>query len=156
MRTLVITAFLLSSAAGAGAASLDIAFTDADGFIDSGATPMDRERNLTTLATHLRKLAAERLPADQRLQIEVTEVDLAGRVTLSAHSVRVATGGADWPRIDLRYTLQADGRTLASGSERIGDMYYLQRVTPLTLDEPLGREKLMLDNWFAQRFVPAP
>jgi hypothetical protein len=58
----------------------------------------------------------------------VTDVNLAGdlRQTRRGDEVRVLKGGADWPTLDLRWTLTGDGRTLASGQDRLSDMGYLQ------------------------------
>ena len=56
-----------------------------------------------------------RLPDGQTLTIAVLDLDLAGSLRPTpTGELRVLRGGADWPSMSLRYTLQADGRTLAS------------------------------------------
>lgn len=151
------TALLLFSfglaAGNAAAATVEVSFVAQDKFSDVGFPTAEQERNLKTLSTHLQRLGERGLPAGQTLKIEVTDVDLAGRVQIgSTRDMRVLTGGADWPRIELRYTLQADGKTLQSGEDRVSDMNYMMRSTTLRNDEPLAHEKRMLDEWFAARF----
>jgi len=151
------TALLLLSlgfaAGSAVGATVEVSFVEEDKFSDIGFPRHERDTHLKVLATHLQRLGERGLPAGQTLKIEVTDVDLAGRVQIgSTRDLRVLSGGADWPRIELRYTLQADGKTLRSGEERVSDMNYLMRSTSLRNDEPLAHEKRMLDEWFAVRF----
>jgi hypothetical protein len=68
--------------------------------------------------------------------------------------VRFVSGDADWPRIELRYTLDAESGVPKSVHETIVDMAYLRRVfEPRYVSDPLQYEKRMLDNWFKARFV---
>ena len=58
--------------------------------------------------------------------------------------MRVLRGWADWPHLKLRYTLQAEDRTLKSGEAELADMHY--RLGDRSSE--LGFEKRMLDQWF--------
>jgi Protein of unknown function (DUF3016) len=136
--------------------AIEVAFTDHARYADAGLTPHERSVNLAGLAEHLKRLAARHLPDGQTLAIEVLDVDLAGAPRLlhkTATELRIVRGGADWPRIELRYTLSSDGRTLRSGSERLVDLNYQRRGSAVGTSEPLGYEKRLIDDWFHARFV---
>ena len=91
----------------------------------------------------------------QTLKIDVLDVDLAGEPHhgARAHDVRVLRGRADWPRIQLRYTLDAPDEVARSGEATIRDLAYLQHVAVgYSSDEPLRYERRMLDEWFRFQF----
>jgi hypothetical protein len=72
---------------------------------DAGNTAAQRGR-LEALAEHLRTLGAQRLPAGQRLEVELIDLDLTGTVRIARHAlgeVRVVNGRAG-PHIELAYT----------------------------------------------------
>ena len=86
------------------------------------------------LKRHFIKLGST-LPAGQDLRIEVTDVDLAGRMeptSRAAPDFRILRGGADWPIISLRFAVEANGQLIKRGDERIADMSYLQQINPYT------------------------
>lgn len=150
----IAAAALLPLVAVAQAGTVDVSYRAEQSFADAGPSTWERKDNLEAIARHLRSLG-DRLPADQRLQVELVDVDLAGHPEPSrtGRDLRIARGGADWPRITLRYTLTgADGRTLRSGEERVQDMSYLDRLPATSPADPLGHEKRMLDEWFRYRF----
>jgi Protein of unknown function (DUF3016) len=90
------------------------------------------------------------------LRIEVVDVDLAGQMKPghTLNDLRVVTGQADWPSIQLRYVLEAGGQTLSSGDERLSDLNYLGYAGRLQPGDPLRYEKKMIDDWFKARFGP--
>jgi hypothetical protein len=67
----------------------------------------------------------------------------------------VLKGGADWPRIKLRYTLEAAGQAARGAEQNIADMAYLHRIAGSRAGESLHYEKRMLDEWFAAQFGAA-
>ncbi len=154
MRTAFFAACLSFAATAAGAGTANVSFVDAQSFEDAGTTSWEEQANLQALTTHLQGLAQCMLPAGQHLKVEVLDVDLAGTVPPSVRgsSVRVLRRGADWPRIHLRYTLEADGKTLANGDERIADLNYTRGLSSIRESKPLYYEKRMLDAWFKTRF----
>jgi hypothetical protein len=87
----------------------------------------------------------------------VLDVDLAGRMypRRGGDEIRVMNGGADWPRLHLRYTLEAGGQLLRSGDDELSNMNYQDRINRYGADDALRYEKQMLDEWFAKRFAPA-
>ena len=154
MRTALCAVCLALAATAAGAGTAHVSFVNAPSFEDAGNTTWDEPANLQALSTHLQGLAQRTLPAGQHLKVEVLDVDLAGTVRPSVRgsSVRVLRGGADWPRIHLRYTLEADGTPVASGDERIADLNYARGLSSARDSQSLYYEKRMLDAWFKTRF----
>ena len=149
----VVLAFAAAGAVHAG--TVNVSYAPDTQFTDAGPTPWARDTTLHELQSHLQALGQRYLAADRSLSIEVLDVDLAGETRPGARlrDVRVARGGADWPRITLRYTLQAKGQTLRSGEETVSDMNYLRHLPDNYGQGSLGAEKRMLDEWFKQRFV---
>ena len=152
-----LTLLCLALAAGAaGAGTVNVSFVNAPSFEDAGTTSWEEQANLKALAAHLQGLGQRLLPANQALKVEVLDVDLAGLVRpgRDGSSVRVLRGGADWPRIKLRYVLEADGKTLSQGEEWVSDMNYARSVPSAYRDsQSLFYEKRMLDAWFKARFA---
>jgi hypothetical protein len=135
--------------------TVQVNFEQPDKFVDIGLSSFDREQNLRTLQGHFTSLA-KGLPAGQTLQVDVTDVDLAGEILLAApHELRVLRGGVDWPRITLRYTLKAGETLLAQGEERLSDMSYMFSRAGSIEHLPLPYERRMLDQWFKDRFGPS-
>lgn len=149
---------LLATAIGAGAGTVNVSFVNASNYWDAGNASWEEGANLELLAAHLRQLGQRWLPADQELKVDVLQVDLAGglRPFNGAVPVRVITGGADLPRIQLRYSLQSGGKTIASGEEWVKDLDYTHGLAARGDGEALFYEKRMLATWFKTRFVGAP
>jgi hypothetical protein len=139
-------------------AAVSVTFTKSDQYIDVPFSPSDREDTLKTLRQHFEKLGTK-LPAGQDFKVEVLEVDLAGRMEPSrmstATELRVLRGGADWPMIQLRYTVEADGKTIKQGEARLTDLNYLRHLNRYPSGEPLRYEKAMLDDWFTKEIAAA-
>lgn len=153
--TLLIAALPVAALAG----TAEVRFIDPDRYTDAGQNRVgEPEQVRAELARYFEKLAAEFLPADQSVQIEVLNVDLAGdppRRGDRFDDPRVLRGRADWPQIELRYTVRAGAKVLASGHDVVSDLAYLDSSTVyLVKDESLPYEKRMLRRWFVQRFVP--
>jgi len=109
---------------------------------------------LRELAAHIGRLAGSRLPEGQVLELEVTDVDLAGRYEpwrSESRDVRIVTG-ATWPRIAVRYSLRAGDRVLRSGEEVVADQAFDFRPGRIRSGDRLFAEKAMLDDWFEARF----
>lgn len=145
----------LSLAASAGAwAGVSVTYTEPEKFSDLPFAPIEREQVLKDLRAHFVELG-KKLPADQDLKIEVRNVDLAGReepTRGASNEIRVMRGGADWPHISLRYSLESNGKVLRSGSEELSDMVYLNRIGVYSSGDRLRYEKRMIDDWFAKQF----
>jgi hypothetical protein len=156
VRTLLLSALFAGVASAVSAGTVDVSFVNPSSFEDAGTTSWEEQANLNALAAHLAALGQRLLPAHHTLKVEVLDVDLAGSVRPSrgGSSVRVLRGGADWPRIKLRYVLQAEGKTVSQGEEWVADTDYARGVASAYRDSPsLFYEKRMLDAWFKARFA---
>ncbi len=110
-------------------------------------------RVLRELEDTLARLA-ESLPDGQKLEMTVTDLDLAGDVKLSGirtrnQNVRVVKDS--YPaRMTFHYRLlDASGKVLKEGDEKLQSRS-LSASLRTGGDEPLGMEKRMLRNWFKQ------
>lgn len=146
---------LIAPAHAAGA--VKVSFVQPERFTDAGYFGRDRADNLDALARYLQTLAARQLADGQTLDIQVLDVDLAGRMKPIGPrgDVRVLNGRVDWPRIKLHYSLEAGGQVLRSGDDSLADLNYLQHVPGRYDGDALHYEKVMLDAWFKARFAPA-
>jgi hypothetical protein len=105
---------------------------------------------LKDLTEHFQKLGKQ-LPPDENLAIEVLDIDLAGRIypgMRSGRDIRILKGGADWPHMRLRYSLDAGGKVIDSGEADLSDMMYMQRLNRYSDGDTLRFEKQMIDAWF--------
>lgn len=144
---LAVSALFGIAAQAAGQA--EVRYIDPEQFSDAGRFSIDRERTLQALTEYLQQLA-RRLPDGQSLQLDITDVDLAGELRPSGgHELRVLRGRADWPHINLRYTLRDGSRTLKTGEAKLADMSYLQGQRPADVNGgPIAYERRMLRQWF--------
>jgi hypothetical protein len=136
--------------AGSAFAGVTVNYIQQDKFSDMPFAPWEREDVLKNLTEHFQKLGRQ-LPPDANLTVDVLDIDLAGRIipgARSGHDLRVLRGGADWPHMRLRYSLEQGGSVMASGDADLSDMMYLQRLTRYYDGDPVRFEKQMIDDWF--------
>jgi hypothetical protein len=154
MRRIALTLGLLVAAGTVLAAGeVEVRFKPLDQLADVGRNSLDGERNVQVLAAHFKALAP-RLPDGQRLAVEVDDVDLAGepRLMRNGSELRVLKGRADWPSLQLRWTLSDGSGVLGRGEQRISDMSYLVHPLRGAEERPLGYETRLIDRWFAEHF----
>ncbi|WP_338665764.1 DUF3016 domain-containing protein [Pararoseomonas sp. SCSIO 73927] len=151
-------ALLAAAPSGALAGEASVRFVSPERFTDAslnGRRAVDADAPaLRELAAHIGRLAGGGLPAGQTLEVEVTDVDLTGRVEpwrIDNPDLRVVTG-ATWPRIALRYRLREGERVIRSGEERLSDQAFEMRPGRIQSGDRLFSEKAMLDDWFQARF----
>jgi hypothetical protein len=142
-------------AAGNASAGAKVTYVQPELFSDVPFSTSDRERVLKDISRHFDKLAAN-LPAGQQLNVEVTDVDLAGQVyptRFPGQDIRIMNGGADWPRMAFRYTITQGDQVVKSGDAALSDMSYLQMMTRYGGDDALKYEKHMMDQWFKEKIA---
>lgn len=105
---------------------------------------------LKPLQTYIAERASRILAPGQRLDIVVTDVDLAGEYEPwrgpNFNDVRIVKDIYP-PRIDLDFTLYgADGKVLRKGSRKLRDMAFLSRNAVASQDS-LRYEKSLIDLW---------
>lgn len=142
------------------AADVKIEWTDPEKYRDirGGDENQNRfqERVIKALTEHFENAAAETLPAEQTLDLKITDVDLAGDVDYFffrfSRSVRVMRD-VHFPSIEFNYVLKDEnGNILKSGEENIKDMGYLFSGKFHLNDPPFDYEKRMIDDWFRKNF----
>ena len=146
---------LLVLGAGMASAEVKVTYIEPEKFADLPFSPWDREDVLKRLTEHFNKLG-ERLPQGQDLTLEVTDIDLAGReypAPRAGRDLRVMKGMADWPTMDLRYSLSQDGKVLKEGSAKLSDMSYMQRINRASDSDPMRYEKRMIEDWFDETIL---
>ncbi len=144
---------------GVAVAGVTVAFVKPDRYLDMPFSPWEKDVVMKDLNEYLVSLGAKWLPAGQDLKIDVLDINLAGilRNQADGQQIRVLRGGADWPMIELSYTLSSSGKALRTGTDRIADMNYFQsQVRDYAKSrESLYYEKRMLQDWFREKFVAA-
>ena len=128
-------------------------FTDVkDYYLD---TERGRDALLDQLREHIMTRAAKYLAAGQRLEITVTDVDLAGDFepwrSPNFDDVRFVKDIYP-PRINLEFRLfGADGKVVTEGKRQLRDLGYLTNFTLPNWD-PLRYDKGMLSDWLRREF----
>ena len=138
-------------------AAVTVSYGDPDRFTDAGDRNNDPRDVMRSLEQHLKALGDRYLPSESTLKIQVLDLDRAGHTVRNLPTeIRIISGRADMPCIDLSYTLETAGKAPLSRSERVCDPDYLR---PLEFQsdshDPLVYEKRMLDQWFRNRFAKA-
>lgn len=154
IRTLAVSG-LLALAAGTVSADVTVNYIEQERFSDLPFTPWERDSVLKELTGHFAKLGAK-LPPGQNLRIDVQDVDLAGREYpgRGARDLRIVKNGAEWPRIDLHYTIESNGQVVRSGDAQLRDMSFMDRINRSTGSDFLRYEKRMIDDWFYTEIMP--
>lgn len=154
---IVAAAALALATCGAAQAEVSVTYVKPDQFSDVPYGVRERETVMKELTAHFNELGRQ-LPAGQTLKVEVLDVDLAGWVyprRWGPDNIRVLRGGADWPHMHLRFTLEENGKVVRSGDSQLANMSYQMRMNRYASDDPLRYEKQMMDDWFKQEFGPA-
>jgi hypothetical protein len=136
-----------------------VTFVDPASFTDIGAYDQDPRRTLAEFEQYLGRLGERYLTPHETLRIEVLDISLAGRSGWPRQAnapTRIMTGEADWPRFELRYTLERDGKASHTVEETVVDTVYLRRLEWRYLLVPLPYEIRTLDQWFKARFSDTP
>jgi hypothetical protein len=155
MKTMAL-AGLLALAAGSASAAVSVTWIHPENFHDLPFPTVDRNEMLDQISDHFKKLG-ENLPPGEDLRIEITDFDPAGRLIPSARlgrDLRVLSGRADWPRMDLNYAIERNGQVVKSGQSQLQDMNYQQTYNHYFDSEPLRYEKQMIDDWFVKTIAP--
>jgi len=108
------------------------------------------------LASAVRKSVAKQLPEGQRMEIEITDIDRAGRYEPGLgprmDTVRIMRN-IDSPSMRLSFRrYDASGQLLDEGERRLRDMMYLNNINVLSNTDPLRYEKRMIDDWARREF----
>lgn len=143
----------------AAPSNVRVTYTKPEAFADAtydnrAGSRKDVTRDLTKVFAELGK---RYLPPNQRLDIEVTDIDLAGRYEpwqTQNPDIRYLRD-VTWPRISLKYRLFDGDREIGHGEDKLSDMSYLTRPGFSKSGDRLKYEKAMLEDWFRGRFAAA-
>jgi hypothetical protein len=153
-RTLLALAAL---AAAPTQAAVDVAFVSPERYTDASNERWEMDSNLKSLAEHMRKAGERYIAPNETLRIEVLDVDLAGWSKWAGsgpNKLRVARGGADFPQMKFRYTLESASRGNRSGEADLRDLGYQNHgLQSRAASEPMYYEKRMIDAWFQSTFA---
>lgn len=161
MKKLLLTALVLSlSSTAVFAGEAKVSFTKLDNFTDIKAGNEQKERfreRLTEEFTSVFAGFAAKLPEGYQLEINVTDIDLAGDIrpgmTIHYDQIRLMKE-IDWPRIQFTYALKnAQQEVVASGKEELRDMDYLRRFRIPSGKTSFEFEEKMLQDWFKHQVV---
>lgn len=138
-----------------------ITYINAEKFTDVGDSTVPGEASragyLEQLRKHLAQQAITRITAGQKLDIFITEVDMAGHFEpwhVRAGNIRIIRDIYP-PRINLRFTLTtAEGTILREGERQLRNPAFLIHAPPYYRDDPLRYEKVLLDDWLDRELPP--
>jgi hypothetical protein len=157
-QTLCLSIALLAMTSSARA-EVEVAFTAPEKYVDAGLRreggASAREVALRTIREQLVALGERYLAPNQRLKIEVLDIDLAGEIEWwhGPYEIRYLRDYT-WPKIKLRYTLEDSSQTIRSGEETVSDPSYQMNFIATRSGDVMPYEKEMLARWFKSRFAP--
>lgn len=139
---------------------VEVNFVEPENFTDAAdgqrGSDFGRENNLDELRDYLVRRAPSFIPQGQRLEITITDVDLAGEIepwrSPEAHDIRIIKD-IYHPRIDLSYKLIdiATGAVVKEAKSRLRDLTFNMNIYPNRNDRRVY-EKGLLDNWLRSEF----
>jgi hypothetical protein len=152
MKLLPILSIFLAAAALAGEA--DVTFVGVDKYADgvlAGRADDDAPR---AIELQLKKLSQKYLPANRRLLVQVTDLDLAGAEEWRSPAVGMVRVLRDVtpPALTLHYQLRDGDKLIAEADARVVDLDYLHRINPYGEGTAYRYEKQMLEDWFRRTF----
>jgi len=137
-------------------ATVDVAFVNPEKFADASNQRWEMQGTLDAIAQHMKRTGDRYIAPNETLKIEVLDLDLAGWARFAGRAPndsRVVRGGADFPTMKLRYTLQSP-QGARSGEAELSDMTYQNHGhTTRGASEPYYYEKRMIDDWFRSTFA---
>jgi len=137
------------------AADVEVKWSNPDKYSDIDAGEEHRkhfkERIFKEFEKHFAKMA-EKLPEQQKLIFDVTNIDLAGDVNYGMKRIRVVQDIFS-PRMKFSYQLLNADNTVIKGEEvSLHDMGFLMHSGLKYRNKTLGYEKEMFDDWFRKTF----
>ena len=153
--TLMFVAALAAGSVNAAdtmAATVTVGFHESDKFTDARSSFGSRTDKyyLDQLSEHLQKVATRQLAPGQKLEIVISDIDLAGDFipgNASTQDVRIIKE-IYIPRVKLFFKLlDADGRGVKEGERKLSDMNFMSNIGLIGRDQPLFYDKAMLSDW---------
>lgn len=140
-------------------ANVEVTFVAPEKFTDAKEDAMGTDKGraalLDQLKDHLVAQGARQLAPNQRLEIKVTDVDLAGDFEpwrgVGLQDVRIVKDIYP-PRVNLEFRLlDADGKLVSEGKRELRDLSFMLSAA-LPTSDPLRYDKEMLSAWLRREF----
>lgn len=113
-------------------------------------------RMFETLTENLNKEAQKVLKPEQKLELVVTDVDLAGDMRptfgVTANDLRVVKDMYP-PRMTFSYQVLEGSQVVMAGDEKLTDMNFMSQVGKFN-DKPFMYETQLLTDWLKKTVVP--
>jgi hypothetical protein len=139
----------------ASAATSEVKWTNPEDYRDVNAGQGHRAKFKAKVFADFEKhfaILAEKLPENQKLIINVNDVDLAGDVNQNFRRIRVVKD-IFFPRMKFSYqVIDLNKNEISSGDVNLKDMNFLMGSSLRYNSDRLSYEKRMLDNWFKETF----
>ena len=143
-----------------GDSNIHITFTDSENYSDIGdgftSTEKGAAANLEGIEQYVQKQAKKYLPADQKLEITFTNIDLAGEFEpwgATMDDIRIVKSIYP-PRIDLQFRVKdASGNVIREGERKLRDLSFMMNLR-LNNNDPLRYEKTLIDDWMRKDVRP--
>ncbi|WP_394389528.1 DUF3016 domain-containing protein [Shewanella woodyi] len=113
-------------------------------------------RTFETLTKNLNKEASKILKPNQKLEMQVTDLDLAGdvRPTFGATTSDIRVIKDIYPpRITFTYTVTQDGKTVMAGDEKLTDLGFMHSIGRVN-EKPTRYESKLLTDWMKKTVAP--
>ncbi len=147
-----IAAGSLLTAAEAKQSAVTVKFNEPDKFTDAAAhfNGGTDQYYLDTLSEHLQKVAARQLAPGQKLEVTITDIDLAGDFIPSNPKLMDVRVIKDIyiPRMVLFFRLlDADRKVITEGERKLTDLNFMNNLGLVDRDQPLFYDKALLTEW---------
>lgn len=113
-------------------------------------------RMFETLTKELNKEASKSLKPNQKLDLVVTDVDMAGdmRPTFGATSNDLRVVKEIYPpRISFSYQVLEGEQVVIAGDEKLTNLNFMNDIRPVN-DRPFSHETRLLTEWFDKQVAP--
>lgn len=115
-----------------------------------------QQRLFETLTENIDKEAGKILSPNQKLEMTVTDLDLAGdaRPTFGATSDDLRIVKEVYPpRIAFNYKVIEGGKVIVAGDEKLADLGFMDGIRPIG-DRPFQYESDMIATWLKRTLAP--
>lgn len=159
LATLLVAGCATSSVPQTLPANITVSYQEPDKFTDARSSfgSNTDQGYLDSLSEDLRRTATQYVKADQKLDVTITDVDLAGDfipTRAGMDQVRIIKD-IYRPRITLTFKLTgADGTVVKEGPRTLSDSFFMSNVNTINRDEPLFYDKEMIRSWLRDEFKP--
>lgn len=141
---------VMLSATSAQAGTVKVEWHEPDEYTDIKSANANRNKFRKSVfkqfEKHFNKMAQKELPEGMRLEVKVTDLDLAGEV-IGAAQYRTVTNSR-WPSIEFEYSLYDGKRLVKSETVKLKDLSFMDKRSRLGNRSTYFYEKRLIKDWF--------